>query len=540
VRPAWHLALLALLAGLLLFVGLGATALTDRDEGSNAEAAREMLERGSRIIPTLNYAPRFAKPALVYWLMAGLYATIGIGEVAARLPSAVAVTLLVGLVYAFARWALGAPAALRAALILLLSLEVAALGRMALTDATLMLWTTAAAFAFFRAHAGDPPRGRWYLAMGVALGFGMLTKGPVGLLIPLMGIVPFLLVAGGWRRLWGEARLGWVIALGVLVAAPWYAAMLWQHGSEYAEGARAQTLERVFRTVTGPGGTVLFYVPVMLVGFFPWSAFLPGAVVRTLRRPRARATGGRAEAVAVFAAVWIVSGIAAFSLFQSRLPHYVAPLFPAAALLLTITWPARVPAATRGLLATLGLTLGGALLAAGLLGQRVAGWLARAYPAAPDASLPVSTVLVAGLVLAIGAAAAVRDGARLFVALAALTAALLAVGFHVALPRFSDTYVAPAAHLIQQAAAAARPCDDLVVLGPDRPSLVFYARQPVTFAKVEEAATLDAVIRPSGRLFLVVPRAGLDRLPPALAGLPAVDARGGYALLVSAGAGRPC
>lgn len=536
----WHLALLAGLAIPLLFFGLGATALTDRDEGANAEAAREMLERQSRIIPTLNYAPRFAKPALVYWLMAGFYATLGVSETAARLPSALATAGLVGLQYGFARWALGARGGLRAALILLLSLEVVALGRMALTDATLVLWTTAAGFAFFRAHEGDPPRGRWYAAMGAAIGLGMLTKGPVAVLVPLLGVLAYLVVAGGWRRLWREARLGWLIALFLVVAAPWYAAMLWQHGSEYAARARAQTLGRVLRTVTGPGGTVLFYVPVVLIGFFPWSALLPGALVTALRGARARVTGGRPGAVTVFAAVWILAGLAVFSLFQSRLPHYVAPLFPPAALLVAATWPSRVPALSRSLLAALGLAAGGALIVARLLGTRLTTLLAPAYPAASDATLPAAVFVVAALALATGAAAIFRDGARLFVVLAALTAALLAVGFHVALPRFSDAYVAPAAHLVRQAAAAARPCDELVVLGPYRPSLVFYARRPVTFARLADVDALDGLTQRSGRLFLLVPRAGLDRLPPALAALASVEARGGYVLLASAGTGRPC
>ncbi|MGH7265014.1 MAG: ArnT family glycosyltransferase, partial [Candidatus Rokuibacteriota bacterium] len=78
---------LVVLTGLALVVlvaGLGSVALTDRDEGANAEAAREMLEAGSWITPTLNYAPRFAKPALAYWLMAGAYAALGVGEHAAR------------------------------------------------------------------------------------------------------------------------------------------------------------------------------------------------------------------------------------------------------------------------------------------------------------------------------------------------------------------------------------------------------------------------------------------------------------------------
>jgi len=533
-----QLAVLAALAGLLLFAGLGATTLTDRDEGANAEAAREMLERRDWITPTLNYAPRFAKPAFVYWLMAGAYAVLGVGEAAARLPSTVATTALVGLQYAFARWALGPAAAWRAALILLLGLETVALGRMALTDATLVLWTTAAGFAFVRAHHGAAPRGRWYAAAYAALGLGMLTKGPVGVLVPLLAIAAYLVVAGGGGRAWREARPGGGLLLFLALAAPWYAAMLWRHGADYLGRAEGETLGRVFRTVTGPGGTALFYVPVVLLGLFPWSALLPTALVQALRGARARAVSGRAGAATVFAAVWVLAVLVVFSLAQSRLPHYVAPLFPMAALLLAATWPERVAPFARTLLAALGVLVGGALVAAGALGTRLTPLLALAYPADPTAVLPASLIVLGILALGAGAAARLTDGARLFGALAALTAALLAVGLHVVLPRFDALFVAPAAALAREAAAAAGPCDHLVVLGPYRPSLVFHARRPVTFAGVADRARLDGLAGQPGRLFVLTPGAWRDRLPPAWGGFRQLGARGGYVLLASPE--RPC
>ena len=64
-----HVLLLLALCGILFFWNLGALGLTDRDEGRNAEAGREMLETGDWMSPTFNYEPRYAKPVLVYWLM---------------------------------------------------------------------------------------------------------------------------------------------------------------------------------------------------------------------------------------------------------------------------------------------------------------------------------------------------------------------------------------------------------------------------------------------------------------------------------------
>lgn len=532
--------LLAALGALLLFAGLGSVGLTDRDEGANAGAAREMLELGSWLTPSLNYAPRFAKPALVYWLTVGTYAAIGVNETAARLPSALAAAATAGVQLAFARWALGASGGLRAALVLLLSIEFVALGRMALTDAVLVLWTTIAGYAFCRAHLGAPPRSRWYLLGFAALGLAMLTKGPVGVLVPVAGVVAFLALAGGWRRVGREAPLVTGALLFLAIAAPWYLAMFWVHGADYAARARGETLGRVLRTVTGPGGTALFYVPVVLVGFFPWSALLPGALVGTLRRARARAAADRRGAVAVFAAAWIVAGLVFFSLIQSRLPHYVAPLFPPAALLVAAAWPQSVPASTRWMLRGLGLLVGGALVVAGALGGTLTRLLGPAYPADPAARLAGSVYLVAVLALSVVVLASLRDGGTLFGALATATAALLVVGLHAVLPRFSADFVAPAQLLARRAAAEAATCDAIVAFGPYRPSLVFYARRPLIFVGPRDRERLaDLAARPE-RLLVVTPRALRDALPRAIVDLPVAEERGGYVLLASPGPRGAC
>ena len=543
MRP-WRDALLLLaLAGLLLLVGLGSVALTDRDEGANAEAAREMLARGSWITPTLGELPRFAKPALVYWLMAAGYAVLGVGEAAARLPSAVAALVLVLVQHAFVRWAFGRDVAWRAGLILLLSLEYVAIGRMALTDATLTLWTTVAGYAFLRGWWGSPPRERWYALAWTAAGVAALTKGPVGFLIPLGGVVAYLLLAGGLRQAWREAWPLRGLGLFVLVAVPWYGAMFWLHGWDYAARARGETLGRVMRPVTGPGGTALFYVPVLLLGFFPWSAFLPEAVAANLRQARARARRSRPDGVTVFAAAWLLVGLALFSLAQTRLPHYVLPLFPAAALLVAASWPKMPSRLSRILLGGTGVTLGALLAAAWLGSERLVRLLAAAYPASEGTSLPASALAVAALVASAGGLALLRDGARLFNALAVLSALVLVISLQVVLPAFSAEFVAPAGQLAVSAAHTARPCDTLVALGPYRPSLLFYARRPVIFVshvgRQDDPGLAELGTR-SGRLFVIAPATLARVLPPSVGALSVLEARGGYVLLASDAPGQGC
>jgi hypothetical protein len=297
----------------------------------------------------------------------------------------------------------------------------------------------------------------------------------------------------------------------------------------------------VFRTVVGPGGTVLFYVPVLLVGFFPWSAFLPGAVAGALRGARARARESRAGAAAVLGATWLLAGLALFSLVQTRLPHYVLPLLPFAALVVAATWPAAAGRLARGLLAGAGLALAAAVTAAVLAGPALARLLAPAYPADPSARLPAAALVVAALAALLGAAAGLRDGARLFPVLAGLTAALLLAGVHLVLPRFDAAFVAPAPALARRAAGEVRPCDDLVALGPYRPSVLFYAGRPVTYIGPRQHDRLAGLAERPGRRLVVLAPAALDpELPAAVAALPVLESRGGYTLRAGPPSAAPC
>jgi 4-amino-4-deoxy-L-arabinose transferase-like glycosyltransferase len=146
--------ILLLLCAVLFFYGLGSVGLTDRDEGSNAEAAREMLQSGDWVTPTLNGAPRFAKPAFIYWLISGFYRVFGVSEFTARLPSAVFGTGLILMQYFFAKRFLGSVIGFRAAAMLLLNLEILVIGRMVLTDMVLIFFTTLSIFSFYLGQYG--------------------------------------------------------------------------------------------------------------------------------------------------------------------------------------------------------------------------------------------------------------------------------------------------------------------------------------------------------------------------------------------------
>src|SRR2546428_5385359 len=274
-----HPLFLLALCALLFFLGLGTLGLTDRDEGSNAEAAREMVASGDWITPTLNGAPRFAKPILIYWLISGSYLAFGVSEFTARLPSALFGTLLVLMQYAFATRILGPTVGLRAALMLLLNFEVLALGRMVLTDMVLVFFITLSIFCFFLAMQGEGRGKRWYWGFYIGMALATLTKGPVGVLVPLLAVIPYLLLTRRWREVARECRLLPGTAVLLLIAAPWYAAMFLLHRPGDAASARGDTLTRFSSVIGGHGGAVLFYIPPPLLRFFSSRGGLPFALV---------------------------------------------------------------------------------------------------------------------------------------------------------------------------------------------------------------------------------------------------------------------
>src|SRR5262245_34315167 len=175
------LLLLVVLPALFLYPCLSFR-LFEPDEGRYAEIAREMLARGEWVIPLLQGEPYLDKPPLFYWLVMLSYQAFGVHDWAARLVPAVAVHLTILLAYLFGRTWLGERAAFRGALVLALAPGFLNMGRLLLLDGLLALWTTLALFAGFTALRERWHRGWWLLAC-VACALGVLTKGPVAVLL---------------------------------------------------------------------------------------------------------------------------------------------------------------------------------------------------------------------------------------------------------------------------------------------------------------------------------------------------------------------
>lgn len=533
----------------MLLVGLGDLGLTDRDEGSNAEAGREMLESGDWISPTLNYEPRYAKPAFVYWVIASTYALFGENEFTARLPSAIFGLGLLLLQYFFLNRLLGATIAFGGTLILLLNAEFVGLHRMVMTDPELVFFTTLATYSFWLGFHGNERDRHFMWLFYIGMGLAMLAKGPVGIIIPLLAVIPYLTLTRQWKTYFvkGKPLVGW--ALFVAIAAPWYIAMFAIHGADYAAAAHANTTGRFANPMEGHGGTLLFYFPVLLVGFFPWSGFLPFTLYQPLKDWKAFRSGEKnasgIDGLLLFSSLWILGILLFFTISATRLPHYILPLFPAASLLVAVFWsrclseesPPGLKISVRIILIT-GYILSIALVSLPAIYEYFQPQIAQKFPVAEKVGVGIiPLVLGAGVFLTVVLFRHFvwHDTKRpqAFWIISGAMGGMLLTVLVFALPHYGKYFVNPPQELATIAGVNLGPDDALIQFGRKRPSLAFYAKRKVHFISPGEDELFSPHLRGKGRLMVILQSNNHPRLPHPISQFTPVLQRYGWILLSS-------
>jgi len=338
------LLLIVLLAAAIVpfFVKLGDSSIWDANEAFYVETPREMLESGRWINPTFNYEPRFNKPVLSYWIVAGLYRVFGVSLAVERVAIAGLAMIMIVAAWFLARAASAHPLAPPlAALGLAVGPRFFMFSRRIFIDMAVTTMMTLT-LLFFALSERYPSRRRLFLVlMYVSVGLGVLTKGPVAAVIPFVVFVTYLAV----HRELGRVRemmipAGTLIAL--LVAAPWYVALYLQHGWTYITGFFiGENVDRFRSTIGVQERGPLFYVPVLFHDMLPWSLCLPAIVYAWRRDRRSEADPSRLTTVALAQVVrirtllllWIAVTVVLFSLSQTKQDLYIFPIVAAVAAL---------------------------------------------------------------------------------------------------------------------------------------------------------------------------------------------------------------
>jgi 4-amino-4-deoxy-L-arabinose transferase-like glycosyltransferase len=340
-RPARAALVGACIAALITLPGLGVGTLWDNSETAYGEVAREILLMHDWIVMHLNGDPWFVQPPLYFWIAALVGKLLGVTTLTFRLPSAFATILMGALTgYAVARQ-VGTRVGVYASVVLSTSLMQAVIGRLAIMDAMLDLAVACAIFWWFRALESGRDRYFYYGAVAAALGF--LTKGPVAPVVALLVIVPF----AWWNARHEPLRLpswrAFLVAalLGVAIVTPWLAAIgVTQGWDALVQLIGHYTIGRYTGVIENQAGPFWYYLPVVILGFFPWIAFLPMALIYGVRALRVSETDPNIARLWRLAFAWIVLPFVFFSFAQTKLPNYIALELPALALVIALYFDA--------------------------------------------------------------------------------------------------------------------------------------------------------------------------------------------------------
>lgn len=320
---------LALIVAALYLLFLGRHGLHESDEGRYAEIAREMKDSGDLLIPTLNGVPHFQKPPVIYWSTAASLAVLGENELAARMVSLLAALGVLVLTYWIGRWWIDRTTGIASVWLLAGSWQFFMLGRSLTPDMMMTFWSTAAIAGFvWASRPGVSTRAR-FLPYFVCMGIAFATKGPMGMLVPMLTGI-------GWQ--WGSrrsdrprVRVPWIagLMLTLALALGWFFAASLRHPELGRYFFEFEFLNRFLSKTHGRSQPIWYFIPVLLIGWLPWTPLLPLAVSGHRQRHR---SGGSHRALHWALVGWLVVPFALLSLSGSKLMTYVLPLFPGIAL----------------------------------------------------------------------------------------------------------------------------------------------------------------------------------------------------------------
>ncbi len=543
---------LILVTGIAFFWDLGNISLIDETEPLFAEASRQMYITGDWITPYFNGETRFDKPALIYWCQAIAYMIFGVNEWAVRLPSAIAALCLVALAFYTLYWYQGQTDDLEGvvrpsrrwltaglgAIIIALNPETIAWARVGVSDMLLTGCMASALLCFFLGYAqppASPVKARWYFAFYVLIGLAILTKGPVGIVLPGFILLLFLLYLGNFWQVVREIHLLRGLLVICAVSVPWYVLVIQRNGWNFINSFFGlHNVERFTEVVNGHSAAWYFYFVVVTVGFAPYSVYLPAAIARLKFWERKLwMTTERSQQLGLFAFCWFIGVFSFFTIAVTKLPSYVLPLMPAAGILIALLWSNLIVEPNRQ---TVKVSRNSSLLSPVLLSSplmQASGWVNVIFtsaigftllrvssligydPAAPDfpqmlqrSNLPV----LAGIIwLAAAVIIAILLIRRRYlhlivINLLAFTIFMISV-LTPTLFVYDQARQLPLKQLSQLAAQVQKPGEELIQVGFKKPSVAFYSQRRINYIKTnQEAADYIKQAKSNSVLILLEPK----------------------------------
>jgi 4-amino-4-deoxy-L-arabinose transferase-like glycosyltransferase len=478
-RGLWLLLLLTAIP--VYFIALGANSIWEANEAFYVDTPRQMVQTGDYVTPVWNGELRVNKPVLSYWMVAGLYQLFGVSVTVERLGIAIGALLIIGATFLIGRSLRSPLTGILAALMVASAPRVVMFSRRIFID----VWVTcfmALALACFVLAIKNWERRRGYLyLMYVAIGLGVLTKGPVALVLPAAALAVWATLEGRWRDIWRLDVLPGLLII-VAIVSPWYVALYRIHGwGPVVSFFVGENVGRFTSSMVPGERNFLFYVPVLFGDLFPWAPLL---VLPILFAWRARASAESSQYATLRRLLWswIVVIAGAFSLSQTKQDLYIFPTVPAVAVLVADTLVAAAFGASRAAVRLwLALTL-----VATAAGGAVAIWLFSSGYYELTSIRYAAAILIAGGLVALLLQAFRKYETAVFV---------LGAGF-IAFNYLFVTMVLPEMERLKPAVPLAAVINERVprtgelgdYKGALPPSLVFYVNRPVHRMGSEEHA----------------------------------------------------
>jgi 4-amino-4-deoxy-L-arabinose transferase-like glycosyltransferase len=369
----WILLLLLVLSYPLFFYKLGDRDIWSPDEDEYVQVNREMVLDGHWIYPTVNGQPYSIKPPLFNWLGSSFAKLNGeVTEYTSRLPSALAASAGILILYFIGRKLFGHRAGLLAALIIGTTPIYIEFGRWIQINMISTVLLTATLGLFYRGYSDERKRAPAYLLMYVPVGLGTLNMGLVNVVMPMIVIGLYLIAMKDVRHIL-KLRIGWGILIYLAIVAPWYVTVSLKGG--YAHDLIIITNFTRYFKEWAHVRPFYYYLGTTPPYFLPWFLFLPGAFYLCFSQQTKME-----RKQLLFPFLWVVGLFVFFSISRTKRSEYLLPIFPAMALLVgyvidrslrswdeslfwrrLISWPLHI---TVGLLAVagIGIAVYGAIL----------------------------------------------------------------------------------------------------------------------------------------------------------------------------------
>ena len=337
-----------LIAGSLLlvyFIGFGIN-IMDVDAAQYASMSREMLRSGNYLHVYDTGVEYLDKPPFLFWISALSMKIFGINNFAYRLPSFLFALLAILSTYKLARLFYNEKTALLSALILATSQGFFLMNHDVRTDTILM---GCVAFSIWQLAAWYQTNKMFHFILGsVSIGLGMMTKGPIALLVPCFGFFSHFLLQRNFK-----AFLKWEYILAILIIGILLIPMSWGlydqfdlhpnkivNGKTGVSGLRFFYWTQSFGRITGEsvwnnGAGISFLLENMLWSFLPWILFFIAALVWQIKNilQQKITINKTAEAICIggFILTYLSLGMSKY-----QLPHYIFVGFPFAAIITAV------------------------------------------------------------------------------------------------------------------------------------------------------------------------------------------------------------